>query len=52
MALNGFPTSREPFVKGICTRENLPNLERLWDYCIHEETQMDSKAARRMVMRT
>jgi hypothetical protein len=26
MALNGFPASWEPFVKGICTRENLPEL--------------------------
>jgi hypothetical protein len=34
MALNGFPSSWEPFVKGICARENLPNLERLCDGCI------------------
>jgi hypothetical protein len=38
MALNGFPTSWEPFAKGICVYENLPNLERLWDDCIQEET--------------
>jgi hypothetical protein len=44
MALNGFPTSWEPFVKGICARENLPNFERLWDDYIQEETQMESKA--------
>jgi hypothetical protein len=44
MALNGFPASWEPFVKGICARENLPNFERLWDDCIQEETQMESKA--------
>jgi hypothetical protein len=31
MALNGFSTSWEPFVKGICAQENLPNFERLWD---------------------
>jgi hypothetical protein len=29
MALNGFLASREPFVKGICARKNLPNFERL-----------------------
>jgi hypothetical protein len=29
MALNVFPTSWEPFVKGICACENLPNFERL-----------------------
>jgi hypothetical protein len=34
MALNGFPTSWEPFVKGICARENLLKFERLWDDCI------------------
>jgi hypothetical protein len=39
MALNGFPASWEPFVKGICARENLPDFERLWDDCIQEETQ-------------
>jgi hypothetical protein len=34
MTLNGFPTSWEPFVKGICARENLHNFGRLWDDCI------------------
>jgi hypothetical protein len=43
MALNGFPASWEPFFKGICTWENLPDFERLWDHCIHE-TQMELKA--------
>jgi len=38
MALNGFPASWEPFVKGICSQENLPDFARLWDDCIHEET--------------
>jgi hypothetical protein len=43
MALNGFPTSWEPFVNGICAWEHLPNFERLWDDCIQEETRMESK---------
>jgi hypothetical protein len=34
MALNGFPTSWKPFVKGIYACENLPNFERLLDECI------------------
>ena len=34
MALNGFPTSWELFVTGICACENFPNFERLWDDCI------------------
>ena len=45
MALNGFPTSWEPFVKGICACEHLPNFERLWDDCIQEKTRMESKGA-------
>jgi hypothetical protein len=44
MVLNGFPTSWESFFKGICARESLPILERLWDDNIQEETRMDSKA--------
>jgi hypothetical protein len=43
MELNRFPTSREPFFKGICTQENIPNFERLWDDCIHEEARMESR---------
>lgn len=34
----------ETFVQGVCACENLPNFERLWDDCIQEETQMESKA--------
>jgi hypothetical protein len=47
MALNGFPGSWEPFVKGICAHENLPKFERIWDDCIQEETQMESKAGKK-----
>ena len=43
VALNGFPASRKPFVKGICTRENLHEFERLWNDCIQEETHLVSK---------
>jgi hypothetical protein len=46
MALNGFPTSWEPFVKGICAHENIPNFEMLWIDCIQEETRMESKASK------
>jgi hypothetical protein len=34
MVLNGLLASCEPFIKGICARETLPNFERLWDDCI------------------
>lgn len=44
MELNGFSAWWEPFVKGVCARENVPNYERLRDYCIQEETQMELKA--------
>jgi len=47
MELNGFPASWEPFVKGICAHENLPEFQKIWDDCIHEETQMESKANRK-----
>jgi hypothetical protein len=43
VALNGLPKSWEPFVKGVCTRENLPDWQRLWDDCIQEETREESK---------
>jgi hypothetical protein len=46
VALNGFTKSWEPFVKGVCAREKLPNWERLWDDCIQEETREESKANR------
>jgi hypothetical protein len=43
VALNGLPKSWEPFVKGVCARENLPDWQRLWDDCIQEETREESK---------
>jgi hypothetical protein len=41
--LRGLPRSREPFVQGICAREHLPGFDRLWNDCIQEETQLESK---------
>ena len=35
--LNGFTKSWEPFMKGICAQEKLPNWDRLWDDCIQED---------------
>lgn len=31
VALNGFHKSWEPFVKGICAQEKLPNWEETWE---------------------
>jgi hypothetical protein len=47
VALNGFPTSWEPFVKGIFACENLPNFKRSWDNCSQEDTRMKSKAIKK-----
>lgn len=46
VALNGFPKPWEPFVKGFCTRENIPDWYRLWDDCIKEDAQEESKASK------
>jgi len=42
--LNGLPKSWEPFFKGVCSRENILDWKRLWDDCIQEETQEESKS--------
>ena len=34
VALNSFPNSWDPFVKGLVARKNLPCWQRLWDDCI------------------
>lgn len=47
MALNGFLTSWESFIKGIWAWEKLPNFKRFWEPYIHEETQMESKASKK-----
>jgi hypothetical protein len=43
VALNGLPKSWEPFIKGVCARENLLDWQRLWDECIEEETWEEYK---------
>lgn len=42
IVLKGFPSSYEPFVKGIFAYKRLPNFEREWDDCIQEQTQIKS----------
>jgi hypothetical protein len=39
VASNGLLKSWEPFVKGVCARENLPDGQRLSDDYIQEETR-------------
>jgi hypothetical protein len=52
MALNGFPTSWEPFVKGICAHENLPNFERCGMIISKRKLKWSQRPTRRVVTRT
>ena len=36
MALNGIPTSWEPFIQDVCARDELPNFDQLWTNCVQE----------------
>jgi hypothetical protein len=40
--LNGFPSSWDPFVQGICTRSKLPKFDKLWSDCTQEESRLIS----------
>jgi len=41
--LSGFRPKGDVFVDEIIARENLPSWDRLWDYCVQEETMRHSK---------
>ena len=41
--LNGFPSSWDWFVKGICARKKLPKFDKLWTDCTQEEARLISK---------
>jgi hypothetical protein len=41
--LNGFPSSWDPFVQGICVRSKLPKFNKLWTDCTQEESRLISK---------
>jgi hypothetical protein len=43
VALSGLHESWEPFVQGICAREQLPRFDRLWTDCTEEEAQLESR---------
>lgn len=40
IALNGLPTSWEPFIQGVCARSELPGFDRLWIDCVQEEGKL------------
>ena len=44
IALNGFSSSWQPFVHGVCARKKLHCFERLWDDFIQEETRLETIA--------
>jgi hypothetical protein len=41
--LNGFPSSWDAFVQGICARSKLPKFDKLWIDCTQEESRLISK---------
>jgi hypothetical protein len=41
--LNGFPSSWDAFVQGICVRRKLPKFYKLWIDCVNEESRLTSK---------
>ena len=43
IALNGFTSSWDPFVQGICSKDELPKFEHLWSHCVQEEARLLSK---------
>jgi phosphatidate phosphatase PAH1 len=45
-AMNGFSEKRNTFVKGVVSRENCPNWERLWYDFIQEETREEALCRR------
>jgi hypothetical protein len=38
--LIGFPTFWIPFVQGVCARSKLPEFDKLWADCTHEESRL------------
>jgi hypothetical protein len=42
--LNGFPSSWDAFVQGICARRKLPKFDKLWSDCTQEESRLISKS--------
>jgi hypothetical protein len=41
---NGFPSSWDPFIQGICTRRKFPKFNKLWEDCTQEESRLISKS--------
>jgi hypothetical protein len=40
ITLNALPIHWEPFIQSINGREDLPQFDRLWEDCTHEETRL------------
>jgi hypothetical protein len=41
--LNGFPSSWDAFVQGICARRKFPKFDKLWTHCVQEESRLTSQ---------
>jgi hypothetical protein len=47
--LNGFSTFWIPFVQGVCARSKLPEFDKLWVDCTHEESRLADQHKRLIV---
>ena len=50
ITVNGLPSTCLNFVDGIVARETLPNCERLWDDCIHNEIRKNQLGAAKLAV--
>ena len=42
-AMNGLPTSWDPFIRGICSRSKLTKFNMLWEDCTQEESREEAR---------
>ena len=43
IALNGLPSSWEPFIQGLCAWKKPTKFDKLWALCVQEETRLQSR---------
>ena len=41
--MNGLPRTRDPFIKGLCSRRKLMKYNRLWEDCTQEEARLEAR---------
>ena len=42
-AMNGLLRSRDPFIRGICSKRKLTKFSKLWEDCTQEETRLEAR---------